>query len=67
MLSDNIVADFFTRATVSLSKVNNSRALYILWGGALEQSFGMEWWTGVESVFGVAKGLVLSELAAKAH
>ena len=33
-------------------------ALCILWCGVLELSYGVEYWSGVESNFGVAKILI---------
>ena len=33
-------------------------APYILWSGVLELSYGVEYWSGVESNFGVAKILI---------
>ena len=36
--------------------------LFILWSGVFEQSFGVEYWSGVKSKFGVAKVLVLCSL-----
>ena len=40
--------------------LEHDAARCILWSGVLERSFGVEYWSGVESNFGVAKmtGLV---------
>ena len=42
-----------------------SEGTVYLWSGVLEWSLGVEYWSGVESNFGVDNGLVLSGWTAK--